>query len=223
MTDLVLSSFWRSGTAHRVRIGLELKGLAVTQDIINLGAKAQHSPAYRAHNPQGFVPALTVADGTVLTQSVAILEYLDEVYPDPPLLPHDPAGRALARALALTPACDIHPLNNQRVLAALRADYGLDQAALDQWCRTWVDSGFAALEALLTRTPWAKRGPWAHGAAPGLADCCLVPQVYAATDRYGTDLTPYPRLAALAQAAADHPAFQRAHPLAQPDAPVSPP
>lgn len=209
---MILHGYFRSGTSYRTRIALNLKGLAYEQDGIDLRAGEQKSAAFLALNPQGLVPALE-ADGLVLTQSPAILEWLEETRPEPPLLPADPAGRARVRAMAALVACDIHPLNNLRVLKALKADFGADQAATDAWAGHWINAGFAALEMMI-----AEHGEgWCYGATPTLADCCLIPQVYSA-GRFNVDLTPFPHIRAVAEAGAAHPAIAAAHPDRQPDA-----
>lgn len=210
-----LLGYWRSGTSHRVRIALALKGVAFETEPVNLAAGAHREAAFRATNPQGLAPALILDDGRVLTQSPAILEWLEETYPDPPLLPADAYSRARVRAMAAIVACDVHPLGNMRVLKALRDDYGQDDVGVAAWAMRWIGEGFAALEALMADQP----GPWAYGGAPSLADCAIVPQIYAAASRYQADLAPFPRLAALAAAADAHPAFLAAHPQAQPDRP----
>ena len=212
MTKVVLHGYWRSGTSYRTRIGLALKGVAYRQVGHDLRLGEQRSPAYLAMNPQGLVPALETDEGVVLTQSPAILEWLDETYPEPPLLPAEPADRAIVRAMAATIACDIHPLNNLRVLGAVRA---LDPDAVSGWTTRWIAHGFAALEVQIASHG---RG-FAFGDTPTLADCHLVPQVYSAK-RFAVDLSPYPRLAAAAEHARAHPAFQAAHPDRQPDADV---
>jgi maleylpyruvate isomerase len=208
--SLVLHGYWRSGAAYRTRIALGLKGLAYDQAPIDLRAGLQKSEAFRALNPQGLVPALET-DGAVITQSGAILEWLEETHPTPPLLPADPLDRARVRAMAAIVTCDIHPLNNLRVLTSLRKDLAADEAAVSAWIARWIGQGFTALEAMV-----GDQG-WCFGAAPTLADCCLVPQVYGA-ERFSVDLAPYPRLRAIAASAADHPAFAAAHPSRQPDA-----
>ena len=208
MTDLVLHGFWRSGTSYRTRIALNLKGVAYRQIGIDLRAGDQRSEAFLALNPQGLVPALETDDG-VLTQSSTILEWLEECYPDPPLLPVGPGDRAVVRAMAATVACDIHPLNNLRVLNAVR-ELGGEQKA---WTARWIVAGFAALEAQIAR----HGGGFAFGDRPTLADCHLVPQVYSA-ERFEVDLSPFPRLMAAATAARAVPAVAAAHPDVQPDA-----
>jgi maleylpyruvate isomerase len=207
----ILHGYWRSGTSYRTRIGLELKGLAYENHGVDLRAGAQRSDAFLALNPQGLVPALEV-DGVVLTQSVAILEYLEEVFSEPPLLPQGAAPRAEVRAMAAIVACDIHPLNNLRLLKAIKA-LGADDEGQKAWASRWITSGFDALERLIER----HGGGWAWGEAPTLADCCLVPQIYSAR-RFDTDLEPYPLIRAIEDRAHAHPAFKAAHPDRQPDA-----
>ena len=209
---MILHGYWRSGTSYRTRIALELKGLAYEQRGVDLRQGEQRSAAYLALNPQGLVPALEV-DGAVLTQSPAILEWLEEAHPAPPLLPSDPLDRAAVRAMAALVGCDIHPLNNLRVGKALRETFGAAQAAVDAWAARWIVPGFTALEALVARHGQG----WCFGAAPTLADCYLVPQIYSAR-RFNVPLDAFPRLLAIEAAAAVHPAFVAAHPDAQPDA-----
>jgi len=208
---VILHGYWRSSAAYRVRIALALKGLAFDQVTHDLRTGEQRAPGYRALNPQGRVPALE-ADGRVMTQSSAILEWLDERWPEPPLLPAAPADRAAVRAIAATVGCDVHPLNNLAVLTALRAT-GADEAAVAAWIGRWIGEGFAAIEPVVATHG---RG-FAWGEAPGLADCYLVPQVYNA-ERFGVDLSPYPALMAAVERARALPAFAAAHPDRQPDA-----
>lgn len=210
-----LIDYWRSGASHRIRIALQLKGAPYTHDTVDLRAFAHKQPEYLALNPQGMVPAIVV-EGQVLNQSPAILEWLDETYPDPPLLPEDPIARAHVRAIASLVACDIHPLGNLRVLVSLRQDHGQSDEAALAFAKRWCLAGFDALEAMLAKAP---PGPWCWGDAPTLADCCVAPQLYAGASRYGIDLSAYPRLSAVNAAAEAHPAFIAAHPLNQPDAP----
>lgn len=209
---LSLHGYWRSGTSYRVRIALGLKGLAYDQVGIDLRAGAQGQAGFTALNPQGLVPALVAPQG-VLTQSPAILEWLEEVWPEPPLLPSGPFERAEVRAMCALIGCDIHPLQNPRVLKALRADHGADEEAVKAWPRRWIDAGFAALEQLIDR----RGGDYAFGDQLTLADVYLAPQIYSA-GRFEVDLRPYPRIRAAAERAAVHPAFAAAHPDAQPDA-----
>jgi maleylacetoacetate isomerase len=213
MRDLVLNSFFRSSAAWRVRIALHLKGLPYRGEYRNFRENAQRSADYLVLNPQGLVPALVV-DGTPLTQSLAIIEYLDETRADPPLLPRDPTGRALVRAMAAIVASDIHPIGNLRVLQYLRTTFGQDEAAVNAWYRHWVAAGFEALETL-ARTHGD--GRHCHGGSVSLADICLVPQMYNAR-RFGADLDPYPTLRAIDAHLAALPAFSGTAPEGQPDA-----
>ncbi|MDO9431346.1 MAG: maleylacetoacetate isomerase [Phenylobacterium sp.] len=207
----VLHSAWRATAPYRVRIGLALKGVAYDYAAVNLLAGQQREPAYRAVNPQGLTPALDIG-GQVLTQSLAILEWLEETYPDPAILPEAPLDRATVRSIAGVIACDIHPLNNTRVGRAL-SKMGIDQAGILAWTQGWIIDGFTALEPVI-----AKHGQgFAFGDRPTIADCCLVPQVYSAR-RFEVDLTPFPAIRAAADHAAQHPAFAAAHPDKQPDA-----
>ena len=210
--SLVLHGYWRSSAAYRVRIALNLKGVAYQQATHDLRQGAQSAPDYLALNPQGLVPALE-ADDVVLTQSPAILEWLEERYPDPPLLPPRLADRAVVRAMAATIACDIHPLNNLRVLQNLRRRFGADPDAERQWAADWISAGFRSLETTIHRYG---RG-FAFGDHPTLADCCLAPQVYSAA-RFGVDLTPFPSIRAAMTALNAVPAVASAHPDLQPDA-----
>lgn len=209
--QLTLHGAWRSSAAYRVRIGLNLKGLAYETAPLDLVANQHQAPAFAALNPQRLVPALEV-DGRVLTQSLAILEWLDETAPQPALLPADPFDRAVVRSMAQIVASDIHPVNNLRILRAL-TDLGVDEPGREAWIGRWITDGFSALEPMIVR----HGGDYAFGDAPTLADCCLVPQVYNA-ERFKTDLTPFPALRAVAERARTHPAFAAAHPNRQPDA-----
>jgi maleylpyruvate isomerase len=209
---LVLHGYWRSGTSYRTRIALEIKGVAYEQAPVDLRAGVQRSDAFLALNPQGLVPALETPDG-VLTQSSAIIEWLEERHPAPPLLPQRPGERAVVRAMAMAVACDIHPLNNLRVLKYLKHPLGQQQASIDAWIAHWIAEGFAALEPMIGR----HGGRFAYGDALTLADCHLVPQFYAA-ERYEIDCSPYPRLVESVRRAMAEEPVRRAHPLAQPDA-----
>ncbi len=210
--SMVLHGYWRSGAAYRTRIALNLKGLAYEQRGIDLRTGAQRSEAFLRLNPQGMVPALE-ADGVVLTQSPAILEWLEETHPQPALLPIDANGRAQVRAMAALIGCDIHPLNNLRVGKALREGFGADQAAVDAWAARWIIPGFEALEALVAR----HGNGWSFGDAPTLADCYLIPQLYSAR-RFNVALEAFPGLLAVEETAKAHPAVAAAHPDRQPDA-----
>jgi maleylacetoacetate isomerase len=210
-----LYDYFRSSAAYRVRIALNLKGLSPEREFIHLRRGEQRADEYLALNPQGLVPSLVNDVGDVLTQSLAIIEWLDETYPQPPLLPSIPADRARVRALALAIACDIHPLNNTRVLNYLTGTLGATDEQRDGWYRYWCDVGFEALETKLARD--AATGTFCHGAGPTLADICLVPQL-ANSRRVHLDLAPYPTLLRIEAACAALPAFAQAAPARQPDA-----
>ncbi len=208
-----LYTYFRSSAAFRVRVALNLKGLSWTPEVIWLPSGEQGREAYRRLNPSGLVP--TLVDGDLrLTQSMAIIEYLDETHPEPPLLPHGPAARARVRALAQIVACDIHPINNLRILKYLKQTLGQDQAAIDSWYRHWCEEGLAAYERELEAGP---PGRFSHGDTPTLADICLVPQVFNAR-RFGVDLAAWPRLMAAFDACMALPAFDQAQPTKQPEA-----
>ena len=209
---LILHSYWRSSAAYRVRIALNLKGVSYRQVTHDLRQGAQSAADYRAVNPQGLIPALE-ADDVVLTQSPAILEWLEERYADPPLLPQRLADRAVVRAMGAIVACDVHPLNNLRVLKQLRDQFQADGAAEKVWMTGWITSGFEALEGMIHRYG---RG-FSFGDHPTLADCCLLPQVYNA-NRFGIDMAPYPGIRAAVTALNSLPAVADAHPDNQPDA-----
>ena len=215
---LTLYSYFRSSAAYRVRIALGLKGLAFDTVPVHLlrGGGEQLQGAYRAVNPAALVPALQ-DDGATLTQSLAILEYLEEVHPQPPLLPPDALGRARVRSLALAVACDIHPLNNLRVLNYLTGTLHASDAARNDWALHWMALGLDALEQHLVQEPGT--GLCCHGDTPTLADCCLVPQLFNAR-RFGLDMAPYPTLQRIARHCETLPAFAAAHPAQQPDAPA---
>jgi maleylacetoacetate isomerase/maleylpyruvate isomerase len=209
---LTLHSYWRATAPYRTRIGLELKGVAYDYVPVHLVQGVQHSEAYKALNPQELTPALETGDGQVLTQSLAILEWLEETRPEPPLLPREAYDRAKVRAMAAIVACDIHPLNNLRIQQQL-TELGVSDEGRSVWTKRWINDGFRALEPMVAG--YGKG--FAFGATPTLADCCLIPQVYSA-ERYDVDLAPYPAIRAVAARAAEHPAFQAAHPDRQPDA-----
>ena len=209
-----LYTFWRSSAAFRVRIALNLKGIPFESVPQSLTQGLQRSQAYLALNPQGLIPALEDA-GNIFTQSLAIIEYLDETHRATPLLPADPIGRATVRGLAQVIACEIHPLNNLRVLNYLRGALGRDDGTVRAWYQHWIAAGFAPLEDLARRHSADDR--FLYGAAVSMADICLVPQVYNAR-RFECDLTPYPKLVAISTALEQLPAFQAARPEAQPDA-----
>ena len=211
---MIVYDYFRSSAAYRLRIALNLKGIDPAFRSVHLRRGDQRSDDFTAVNPQGLVPALETDGGAVLTQSLAIIEWLDETHPGPALLPEDAVARAHARAFALVIACDVHPLQNLRVLRYLKKEFGQEQDGLDAWCRHWIAPGLAACEALVGRTP---EGDFAFGNGPGLAEICLVPQMFSA-DRFGLDLAPYPRLRALRERCGALPAFADAHPSMQADA-----
>lgn len=210
-----LYSFFRSGTSHRLRIALNLKGLAPDYIPVDLRVDEQAEAPFKAINPQGLVPALKMDDGRVLIQSPAIIEWLEERHPTPALLPADPEARAHVRALAAIVGCDVHPINNRRILQYLRKQFGADEAAVNAWCATWITAGFDAIEALLAKDQ--ARGDFCFGGAPSLADVYLIPQVESAR-RFGVDLGQWPLISAVDAACAKLPAFAKAAPAAQPDA-----
>jgi maleylacetoacetate isomerase/maleylpyruvate isomerase len=207
-----LYSAWRATAPYRVRIGLALKGVDYAYSALDLIKGQQREPAYQAVNRQMLTPSLDLGEGHVLTQSLAILEWLEETHPEPAILPKAPLDRQMVRAMALIVACDIHPLNNTRVGRKL-SKIGIDQAGILEWTQGWIRDGFDALEPMVA----AHGKGFAFGETPTLADCCLIPQVYSA-NRYEVDLSPYPAISAVAAQAAEHPAFRAAHPTQQPDA-----
>ena len=206
-----LYSYWRSTTSYRVRAALHLKGVAFETVPVNLLDAEQRAPEYVAMNPGAGVPTLVLDDGTVLTQSLAILEYLDAVYPDPPLLPADPVQRAKVQAAAQTMALDVHPVNNLRVVRQLKSAFDAPDDAVRAWMLHWMAEGCAAMERLIDPAPFC------FGDTPGLADLCLVAQLYNAK-RWGLDMSPFPKLSAVDAACLAHPAIAAAHPDQQPDA-----
>jgi len=213
---LKLYTYWRSSASFRVRIALNLKGLAyesVPKHLLREGGE-QRRADYLAINPQGLVPGLD-HDGAFVSQSLAICEYLDEIQPEPPLLPGSALDRATIRAMALAIACDVHPLNNLRVLQYLRSELRQDEEAVNRWARHWITSGFAALEQLISRH--SADGRHCYGSGVTLADVFLLPQVFNAR-RVQTDLAPFPRILAVAEHLLTLPAFAAARPEVQPDA-----
>jgi maleylpyruvate isomerase len=206
---MILYGYNLSSASYRVRIALNLKKLPYTSVLKNLRAGEHRLSDFLSINVQGFVPALGLDDGAVLTQSVAIIEYLDEIYPEPPLLPAEPLARARVRALTQAITSDLHPLNNLRVLRYLEDKLTLDKATRDAWYRHWVEVGFDALERWLVRD--AATGLCCHGNSPTLADICLVPQVFNAR-RFAVDMNPYPRISGIDAVCRELPAFRSAAP-----------
>jgi maleylpyruvate isomerase len=213
-THMKLYSFFRSGTSHRLRIALRLKGLDAQYLPVDLRTEQHLKADFKAVNPQGLVPAL-VHDDKVMIQSPAIIEWLEERYPEPALLPVDADDRARVRALAAIVGCDIHPVNNRRILEYLRRQLGCDEAAINAWCAIWISAGFDALEALLDADK--QRGGFCFGRTPTMADVYLVPQVESAR-RFKIDLAPWPHIVAVDAACGALEAFRLAAPGAQPDA-----
>ena len=209
-----LYNFFRSGTSHRLRIALNLKGLGYDYVAVDLRKNEHLGAAFKALNPQGLVPALVDAD-RVLTQSVAIIEWLEERFPTPALLPTDLNDKAHVRALAAVVGCDIHPVNNKRILDTLRTSFGADEAAINHWCSTWISDGFDAYETLLAGD--TRRAGYSFGAAPTIADAYLIPQIESAR-RFKVDLARWPRIMEVDATCSALEAFQRAAPMAQPDA-----
>ncbi|WP_207478228.1 maleylacetoacetate isomerase [Arenibaculum pallidiluteum] len=210
---MMLYDYFRSSAAYRVRIALNLKGLAAERRFVHLRKGEQRAPAFTAVNPQGLVPALL--DDAALTQSLAIVEYLDETHPEPPLLPGTAADRARIRALALAVACDIHPLNNLRVLKYLVGPLGVPDEKKNEWYRHWVRTGFEAIETMLVGD--GRTGRFCHGDAPSLADVVLVPQAYNA-ERFDMDLAAFPTIRRIVETCRALPAFADAAPERQADA-----
>jgi maleylpyruvate isomerase len=209
-----LFGYYRSSAAYRLRIALNLKGVTADPHSVRLRRGEQALPRYRSINPFGLVPALE-HNGQVFTQSLAIIEYLEEILPQPALLPSDARDRAYVRSIALSIACDIHPLNNLRVLNYLKDELALETASRDRWYAHWIRTGLSGLETFLAGD--SRVGTYCFGDVPGLADICLVPQMYNA-ERMKCDISDYPTLRRITAAARTHPAFRAAEPEAQPDA-----
>ena len=210
-----LVGYFRSSAAFRVRIALNLKGIVVEHAARHLRKGEQSSPDYAALNPQKLVPALVLDDGTVLTQSLAILEYLEETHPEPAILPREAVGRARVRALSLIVSADVHPIQNLRVMGYLRTKFGQTEESAFAWSRHWIETGFQAYEAMLTRDP--ATAAFSHGDVPTMADMCLVPQVFNAA-RFKVDMLRYPTIQRIYDTCMKHPAFDAAQPSKQPDA-----
>jgi maleylacetoacetate isomerase/maleylpyruvate isomerase len=208
-----LYTYFRSSASFRVRIALNLKGIAYEPSFVHLPKGEHRAPAYSKINPQALTPTLELDDGEQLAQSLAIIEYLDEAHPQPPLLPKDAKGRARVRSLSLLIACEIHPLNNLRTLQYLKRALGQSEDQVNAWYRHWVADGLAKFEADVGR---GGAGKFCHGDSPTMADCCLVPQIFNAK-RYQCDLTPYPVTMRVFDACMQLEAFDRAQPSKQPD------
>lgn len=218
MLPIVLHNYFRSSTSYRVRIALEMKDLSFTYVARHLRKGGQRAPEYLTLNPQGLVPTMIWPDGTVLNQSLAIIEFLEEIRPTPPLLPSDPFGRARVRSLAQMIACDLHPVNNLRVLDALRTRYNENEEGISDWFHGWTHATFTPMEHLLFQSP--DTGRFCHGDQPSLADICLTAQVVN-NERYEIDMTNYPIIKRIVAECLTLPAFINAHPDRQPDADLS--
>lgn len=210
-----LYGYFRSSAAYRVRIALNLKGITVEHESKHLRKGEHLKDDFAALNPQKLLPALRLDSGDILTQSLAILEYLEETHPNPPLLPKDPIGRARVRSLALIPACEIHPVQNLRVMGYVRQKYGQDDADAFAWARHWIEVGFEAYEKSIANDP--ATGTFSHGDTPTMADLCLIPQVFNA-GRYGVDMGRFPTIARINATCLKLPAFDLAQPAKQFDA-----
>lgn len=210
-----LYSYFRSSTSYRTRIAMNIKGLDYEYVSVNLAKDKQLEQAFKSINPQGLVPALQT-DNLMLFQSPAILEWLEEVYPENPLLPKDAAGRIQVRALSAMIGCDVHPINNRRILQYLRNELSVGEDEVLAWCQHWMDEGFTALETLLAKD--RTRGKFCYGNSPTFADCYLIPQVSSAR-RFKLDLLPYPNIVAIDEHCRTLKAFSDADPMNQPDAP----
>ena len=209
-----LYTYYRSSAAYRVRIALNLKGIAYTAENVNLLEAQQKGEQYRASNPQGLIPALELDDGHVISQSTAILEWLEETHPQPALMPRDPLSRSQVRSLVNHIACDIHPLNNLRILVYLQQSLGADPQQVDLWYSQWIYNGFAGIETVAREG----NGLYCLGESPGMADCYLIPQVYNAL-RFNVDVNAYPAILSIFHHCNTLDAFRRAHPDQQADSP----
>lgn len=210
-----LHAYFRSGTSHRLRIALNLKGLEYAIHPVDLRREQHLQPGLKALNPQQLVPVLELDNGRLLIQSPSIIEWLEETHPTPPLLPSNADLRQRVRAIAAIVGCDVHPVNNRRILERLRKDFGADDTAVKHWCGNWIGAGFDAIENMLASEP--SRGRFCVGDAPTVADVYLVPQVESAR-RFEVELTRWPRISAIEAACLELDAFRRAAPMAQPDA-----
>jgi maleylpyruvate isomerase len=215
MSSLVLHGYFRSSAAWRVRIALNLKGVQAEHRFRHLRHGQHRAPDYLDLNPEGLVPALELSEGDIISQSLAIIEYIDETTPQPPLLPDDPLGRARVRSLAQAVACDIHPINNLRVLNRVRDQFGADENAVQAWARHWIETGFEGIERRLSKENGT--GRFCHGDTPTLADICLIPQVGSAA-RFGAAMNRFPTISRIAATCNEMAAFADARPDRQPDA-----
>ena len=213
-----LYSYYQSSASYRVRIALNLKGIAVESAFIDLTKGDQHQAAYAAVNPQQLVPSLILDNGQVLTQSIAIMEYLEEIHPEVPILPKDPVARAQARAIAAAVAGDISAINNLKIRKRLTSQFKATDEDIKDWVRHWITDGFTAIEALLARSAFT--GTYCVGETPTVADCCLAPQMFNAK-RFHCELAAFPTINRIVEACDAHPAFLAAHPSQQPDAPAA--
>jgi maleylpyruvate isomerase len=211
--SMKLYNFFRSSTSHRLRIALNIKGITTDYIAVNLRVDEQQNDDFRVVNPQQLVPALDTGD-KVMIQSPAIIEWLEEKYPTPALLPQGADARAHVRALAAIVGCDIHPINNRRILQTLRKTFGANEEAVNAWCDTWISDGFDAYEALIAADP--SRGRFSYGDTPGMADVYLIPQVESAR-RFNVDMNRWPLISAIDKACGELEVFQKAAPLVQPD------
>jgi maleylpyruvate isomerase len=211
--SMKLYNFFRSSTSHRLRIALNIKGITTDYIAVNLRVDEQQNDDFRVVNPQQLVPALDTGD-KVMIQSPAIIEWLEEKYPTPALLPQGADARAHVRALAAIVGCDIHPINNRRILQTLRKTFGANEESVNAWCDTWISDGFDAYEALIAADP--SRGRFSYGDAPGMADVYLIPQVESAR-RFNVDMNRWPLISAIDKACGELEVFQKAAPLVQPD------
>jgi maleylpyruvate isomerase len=211
--SMKLYNFFRSSTSHRLRIALNIKGITTDYVAVNLRVDEQQNDDFRVVNPQQLVPALDTGD-KVMIQSPAIIEWLEEKYPTPALLPQGADARAHVRALAAIVGCDIHPINNRRILQTLRKTFGANEEAVNAWCDTWISDGFDAYEALIAADP--SRGRFSYGDTPGMADVYLIPQVESAR-RFNVDMNRWPLISAIDKACGELEVFQKAAPLVQPD------
>ncbi|MBL1148272.1 MAG: maleylacetoacetate isomerase [Pseudomonadota bacterium] len=216
---LTLYNYFRSSTSYRVRIGLNYKKIPYQQKGVNLVKGEQWAEDYREMNPQGAVPVLVFEDGYVLTQSLAILDYLEESYPGPSIYPEGAKQRAFTRQIALIVSCDVHPVNNLRVLKYLTGKLGVSEEEKTKWYQKWIYDSMTSIEIMLNKSPYHTKGEYCCGSAPTLADMCLIPQIYNAR-RFNCDMSRFPLIEAVEKKCLEHPAFIEADPHSQPDTPA---